>query len=40
MYYNGQYYETSNAIVKLIEELQQHEKEKAAIKAYIQKKGK
>ena len=35
---NGQYYEASFAIVELVEELQRHEKEEAAIGAYVQKK--
>lgn len=35
--YKGKYYEASYAIVQLIEELQQHEKEDVAIEAYIRK---
>ena len=36
--YNGQYYEANYAIVKPVAELQRHEDEEVAIKAYIRKK--
>lgn len=36
---NGQYYEASNSIVELLEELQRHATEEEAISVYIQKKG-